>query len=159
MSLFSLRSLITRTKHKPNATAFLPLAGHIKIGTKPTETGSLTIIVAPSYQYPGYCYATSFADFDAGGAEIVGARRPMRGDFLTAVVLAHLAKGGIDGMTWRDVPASPWAYNHLLFDKPACYVDFLNLSDDADRAELIDLAKGNEPPDDISAHKAIRVRA
>jgi hypothetical protein len=121
--------------------SYLPPAGFIKIG----EHKSDTIVVAPSYQHPGFFYVTRFMQNRDGSADIIGGRRPIRSDFAGTMVVA--IDDDFAAYDWRDVPSSAWAFNLLLFDAPAAYVDSLRLDEPEDCAELFDLAKNSEPVD------------
>lgn len=68
------------------AVRYLPLAGHIRVGERTSEAGIDTVIVAPSYQHPDYCYVTHFwQDAKSGGGSMTGTRRPVRADYVTAL--------------------------------------------------------------------------
>jgi hypothetical protein len=118
----------------------LPPAGFIKIG----EHGSDTIVVAASYQHPGFFYVTRFTQNRDGTADIIGGRRPIRSDFAEAMAMAL---GALASYDWQDAPSSAWAFNHLLFDGASSYINSLRLEDLEDRAELIAVANNSEPVD------------
>ena len=82
---------------------------------------------------------------DAGTLELLGKSK----EELQAMLAAM--DGNFAAYDWRDVSASPWAYNHMLFDAAGGYVDSLRLDDPEDLAELISLAKTSEPSD-IGVH-------
>ena len=121
--------------------SYLPPAGFIKIG----ERKSSTVVVAPSYQHPGFFYVTRFTQNSDGTGDIIGGRRPIRSDFADAMVIA--IDDNFATYDWRDVPSSAWAFNLLLFDAAGAYVNSLRLDDPEDRAELLDLAETSDPVD------------
>lgn len=121
--------------------SYLPPAGFIKIGDKKSST----IVVAPSYQNPGFFYITRVTNHADGTGFMIGGRRPVRHDLVEAMLAAmDIAFAEYD---WQDVPSTPWAYNDLLFDSPSTYLNSLRLGDDEDRAELVSLANGSTPFD------------
>ncbi|MGX1107838.1 MULTISPECIES: DUF3102 domain-containing protein [Bradyrhizobium] len=121
--------------------SLLPPAGFIKIG----ERESLTVVVAPSYQHPGFFYVVRFIQNNDKTGELIGGRRPIRHDHVEAMLMAMV--DNIDDFVWQDVPSAAWVYNELLFDTPAAYLNSFCLADTEDRVELVSLAEGAEPID------------
>lgn len=140
-------------------TRYAPLAGHLRIGEHTADRGTNTVIIAPSYQHSGFCYVTRlWQDTKNGGGDILGSRRPVRADYLEAVVRAHITLAGVvDEMIWTDVKGQAWAFNRCLFDTPDHYVDSLHPHDGEDRAEIQSLMKSEPPIDGLGMQ--IRIRA
>ena len=120
--------------------SYLPPAGFLKIGRNHSLAKlPVSFVLAPSYQHPRFFFVTRVSD-----REIVGGRRPMRHDYVEAMLAAM--DSSFADFDWQDVPSAPWAFNDLLFNSPSAYLNSLRLqNDEDDLAELISLSDGSEP--------------
>ncbi|MGY2988721.1 DUF3102 domain-containing protein [Bradyrhizobium sp. USDA 4508] len=121
--------------------SLLPPAGFMRLG----EYKSCNVVIAPSYQHPGFFYVTRYIWAKHTG-EIVGGRRPMRSDYVEPMIVAMLGNN-ISRYGWRDVSSPSWAYNILLFNAVSDYVNSLCVLEPEDEAELVYLTKRAEPID------------
>ena len=122
-----------------------PLSATVRIGLRKGDEGGWDEIwIAPSFQHPGFFYATQITTSRDGKSSVAGLRRPVRdGDWLKAAV-ATLVDGEIPDLRWTDWPSVAWIHNVLLFSSPTAYVDSL------DKRELIEIAEDWEPGDDFA---------
>lgn len=128
------------------AQRLLPLAGHVRIGLREDAAGWDEVWLAPSYQHSGFIYVTHIWTPRTGNSSVTGGRRPIRADFVHAMVAAHLSVD-FNGIKWQDRPCPAWAYNMLLFPDADTYINSVD-----DLEELVEIAQDKAPAADFPAH-------
>lgn len=133
-----------KLSEKFRAVRLLPIHGHVRIGVRQDTAGWDEVWIAPSFQHTGFFYITHiWTSRQNGDSSLVGCRRPIRVDYLAIFVDLHLSGDFTEGVLWSDRLYPPWTYNILLFDDAGSDVDSLKVTDEEDRAEIVNLAQSS----------------
>ena len=135
------------------AVRHLPFIGHIKVGLREDEAGWDEVWIAPSYQHNGFCYVTHIWTARTGDATMVGTKRPVRADFVSTLIDAHLSCD-LGGVEWHDIPYPPWTYNLLIFENAAAYINTFGLHDEKAVKNLADIIESKAPSPNPALFKA-----